>query len=77
MVGVPLPPPPMALRSTPPLNFRIGSAVPWNVMTGIGRLGWQPACIVMPATGATAAKRSARTQVRNELMMAPYESPVA
>ena len=65
------------LVSTPPLNSRIGSAVPWKARTGTGRLGAQPSGIWIPFTGAKAANVSARSQASSDVMNAPIDNPVA
>ena len=73
-VGTGWPPPSAAPRTSvpmPPLNRRIGSAVPWMVRTGTGRTGSHGSGSSSPATGATAATRSAMAQATVEDIIAP------
>jgi len=50
--------------------------VPWKDTTGTGRAGSQSATEVAPATGAAAARRSAMSQARTDVIIAPFDSPV-
>ena len=64
-------------RTVPPLKGTSGSAVPWASQTDTGRDGLQATPTPrVPATGATAAKTSARSHASRLLMKPPLDIPV-
>ena len=68
--------PPRPVMAPPPKGTT-GSAVPCVANTDTGRDGLHPTLAPsVPATGATAAKTSARSQARRFAMNAPADRPV-
>ena len=62
---------------TPPLKYRMGSAVPWKARMGTRRVVRHGVGICRPETAATAVNRLDMVQASSDTMNDPSDRPLA